>query len=132
MNYNYYQSLLSYLNQFGFLELMELSEESQAYASEIISKVAIDNSLSSFEKDGKIAVLLTAIGKFKESITYFEKSLLELRSLRSDFVWKDFYISICSSFANALDFLNEVDKADQLFQELLDFSPSGSTFILYL
>ena len=99
---------------------------SNKYVDEAMLRLNSDNSLSLMEKEGNTAVLLMSVGKFQESIIHFEKSLQELRSLKSEFVWKDYFASVCTSYAIALDYLNEPDKAEALYKELFALNPNGS------
>ena len=101
--------------------------EVEEYVNNAILKIKEDNNsaLSSMEKQYKIAVLLTTIGKNKESMEYFSSAVEDLRKVQETFVYGELFCSAGTAYAIALDNLNEVTLAEQMFQEVYEANPKG-------
>lgn len=106
-------------------------DSTEKYVDDAIHTIEVATDLSVWEKEGKIGVLLTTVGKYSESIAHFERSYSQLREKCSSYVWDDLFLSVGTAYAIALDYLNEIESADDVFQELMKSKINGSKIHFY-
>ena len=72
------------------------------------------------------AQLLTFQGRHVESLPLFDVAFNEARNnFKDDFIWQNMYINIGTSYANTLDYLSMLEKAEEIFNELVTSNPTG-------
>jgi len=87
----------------------------------------ITDETEEFRKDGMTAQLLMAQNQHLEALPYFERALITLRvvSKKKPNLWKDYYVRVLGAYAMALDFVGQLDAAENIYQECLQVNPAG-------
>jgi len=83
------------------------------------------SSLPEFQALAQQAQLLTAVGKYSESIPIFERAMKDLRTVKDNFIWQGLYSRTGGLFASALDYVGQVERAEQIYQEVIREDPDG-------
>ena len=81
--------------------------------------------------NARIAALLVADAKLLESIPYFEMAVPDLRLARTELEWDLMFQMTALQYANTLDSLGDLVKAEEIYQELVEIDPKGEQVIEY-
>jgi tetratricopeptide (TPR) repeat protein len=110
--------------------MMECASNDTASSVESYVNQAIMRSTKvGFSRNIEMANLYQSIGKFEEAVGYFETAHAELSKHKADSCWERIYFNTCLRYAWCLDFLGNVEKAEELFLEAL---PAGNSLSLFL
>ena len=65
-------------------------------------------------------------GKYSDSLKLFKSTLSELRQLikSNDGIWDRIYLNCASSYAHNLDLFNKIDEENEIYEELIRYSPT--------
>jgi tetratricopeptide (TPR) repeat protein len=80
-----------------------------------------------FRRDGMTAQLLVAQGKHVDALSCFERAVLGLRvgHERKPLLWSDYFVRILGAYAMTLDYLGELERAEDIYKECLAVNPAG-------
>jgi tetratricopeptide (TPR) repeat protein len=69
--------------------------------------------------------LNVTLGKHTDAQPLLEEAIVEARTQKSNFIYRNVYLSICLSYAQLLDYLGDIEKAQSIYKELSDEDPDG-------
>ena len=80
-----------------------------------------------FRRDGMTAQMLVAQGQHTNALPHFERAVLGLRTghEQNPLLWSDYYMRVLASYAMTLDYLGNLERADDVYKECLAVNPAG-------
>lgn len=102
-------------------------DEIQAYVE--ASEAKLDNAYPTPQSKGQAiynhAQVLTSVGRYNESLEYFEQSFHVLKKSISDSTYKRLFCLVGLHYATTLDYVGKYDKAGDVFSLIMEVDASG-------
>ena len=85
-----------------------------------------DPNLSEHENDARAAQYLSSVGLYEESLIYYKKAYEVLNKLKIEFTWEGLFCRMAVQYASVLDYLNNIEDAENVYNSILEIGPSAA------
>lgn len=99
-------------------------DDIELYVTRFESRISCDTE-PKYVRNYQRAQLYLAQGLFEKSLSCLEDAMREIRSHRSEYVWRQLFLSIGGLLASHLDYFGKYDEAEAIYGELLNENPDG-------